>query len=237
MAVKTKRQESPPSNADLIYWVLRDEIVTLKLPPGHRLSDKELSLRFDVSRTPVREALLRLVDEGMVMVRPNSGTHVARINPSALRNAQFLRRAVECTALAEIRFPLPVGAVDELHRLIAAQVAEATAVDVAAFFRLDEEFHRRLLSLSGNDDAWPVVDRAKAQLNRVRYLAILDRSRMERVVSQHTNVADALKAEDSALASQILRNHLVDSFKTIERTVKVYGNYFSEDSSKSQRKR
>lgn len=228
MSVKTEllRETRSKSNSNLIYWRLRDEIVTLILPPGHQLSDKELSQRFGVSRTPVREALLRLVEEGMVIVRPNSGTYVARINPSALKNAQFLRRAIECTALAEVRTPVPTGAMNDLRRLVTAQTVEAQNAEASVFYRLDEQFHRRLLQLSGNDDAWPVVDRAKAQLNRVRYLAILDRSRMARVLAQHEAIVNALNAGDASLAQRMLDQHLSDSFRTIESTIKLYNNYF-----------
>src|SRR5690242_14743649 len=83
--------ERRDSIASRVYRGLRRDIVELKLPPRQRLSEKELSLQLGVSRSPIREALLKLADEGLVWIRPQSGTAVAPISVREIHDGQFVR--------------------------------------------------------------------------------------------------------------------------------------------------
>ena len=78
-----------------IYRVLRQDVVTLRLKPGMRLSENELAARFGTSRAPVREALIRLADEGLIDVRPQRGSFVSRISLAAMEQARLVREALE----------------------------------------------------------------------------------------------------------------------------------------------
>jgi DNA-binding transcriptional regulator YhcF (GntR family) len=84
-----------------VYAALRDAIIRAELEPGRRLSENELAARFGVSRTPIREALVRLRDERLVAIVPQYGTFVSQISPQAVSDAQFLREALECAAIRE----------------------------------------------------------------------------------------------------------------------------------------
>src|ERR671936_1621606 len=82
-----------------VYAALRDAIVRAELEPGRRLSENELASWLGVSRTPIREALVRLRDERLVEIVPQLGTFVSRISPQAVADAQFVREALECAAV------------------------------------------------------------------------------------------------------------------------------------------
>ena len=91
----------PATAASRIFVALRDRIATLELPPGASLSEKECAIAFGVSRTPVREALLRLAEDQLVDIYPQSGTYVSRISAGAARDAMAIRGALERFAVRE----------------------------------------------------------------------------------------------------------------------------------------
>src|SRR3712207_6293623 len=91
-----------PSNRSAVYTELRRRVVSLDLPPGAALSENELAAALGVSRTPVRESLILLAEEGLVQVFPQVGSFVSRVDPDRVADAQFLREAVELAALEDV---------------------------------------------------------------------------------------------------------------------------------------
>ena len=111
-----------PPDVETIYQTLRTDIIRMRLRPGERLSEKELGLRFGTSRTPVREAIVRLVDDGLIEVRPQRGTYVARISLQAVQRARFVRSALELAIIREAaEHGVPEAALEEARRAIAGQ--------------------------------------------------------------------------------------------------------------------
>nr|WP_163501975.1 GntR family transcriptional regulator [Halomonas socia] len=216
-----------------IYRKLREEIVTLKRPPGSSLSDKELSARFQVSRTPVREALMKLAEEEMVSIIPYSGTFVTKVHAETLRNSQFVRVALECTSIEDAPTNMTASGLSTLRTIIRKQEAEIGKADRSSFYQLDEAFHQQLFEMAGHGDAWPIVNRVKAQLDRARYLAITHESRLYEVVAEHRRIADALEKRDSTASREALLAHLTAAFESIERAITAYRSYFAhpEDNS------
>lgn len=225
---KLTAPERPLAISETVYRTLREQIVTLVRPPGSQLSDKGICIEFGVSRTPVREAILKLAEEELVVVRPKSGTSVAKIRPSMLENAQFLRQAIECAGIADLG-RVRLSDRRELRSILSQQEHEVDASEPSHFYALDDRFHRHLLSISGHAEAWAAVHRAKAQLDRVRYLAVSSRERKLRVLEQHRLIADAVEAESPEQAGEALERHLSDSFRTVERAVAAFNDYFESD--------
>src|SRR3954464_1739569 len=90
------------TNRRVVYEALRRRVLTLELPPGAALSENELAAALGVSRTPVRESLILLAEEGLVQVFPQVGSFVSRVDPVKVADAQFLREAVELAALDDL---------------------------------------------------------------------------------------------------------------------------------------
>src|SRR6266567_5599154 len=109
------------SNRERVYAELRRRIVTLDLPPGGSLSENELAAQLSVSRTPVRESLILLAEEGLVQIFPKIGSFVARVDPERVADAQFLREAVELAALEDLSDDFDAAVVRDLEANIAAQ--------------------------------------------------------------------------------------------------------------------
>ena len=160
---------------DHVYDRLRESIVTAELAPGRQLSENELAGRLGVSRTPVREALVRLRDDRLVDIVPQLGTFVARISDRALADAQFVREALECAAIRLAAVRATPADVLALRAILSRQEAARDAHDFERFSALDDELHRALCELSGHDVAWRSAGRANGHLDRVRRLSLPSR--------------------------------------------------------------
>lgn len=196
------------SSREAVYAELRRRIITLQSPPGSGISENELAADLGVSRTPVREALIKLSDDGLVQVFPQVGTFVALVDVARVRDAQFLREAVEVASLGTLA---PEQVLD--HDVVASLQANlatqrANLGDDDAFFALDEEFHRGLMRLAGHEGSWAAVASAKSHLDRARRLGMAHLHPNAEMAGQHEAVLAAVVAGDLPGAIDVLRDHL-----------------------------
>jgi DNA-binding GntR family transcriptional regulator len=208
-----------------VYATLRHAIVAASLEPGRQLSENELAAWLGVSRTPVREALQRLSEEGLVAVVPQLGTFVTRIGASGVGDAQFVREALECAA---IRVAAVRADTDDVARLEAI-VRRQEGADFDAFYALDDELHRALCDLSGHGIAWELSQRAQGQLNRVRHLSLPMPSYLSEMIAEHRAVVAAVAAHDPDGAEQALRHHLRMVLSSLPTSRSQHPDYFEED--------
>ncbi|MFE6451517.1 GntR family transcriptional regulator [Nocardiopsis dassonvillei] len=228
MADQTRSGGPLLSARDRTLDTIRRAIITLELKPGTPLSENELAAELAVSRTPVRESLILLREEGLVEVYPQVGTFVSLVDPERVRQAQFIREAVECTSLAQARPPFSADHVGDLRVLLGAQREADGGADHDRFFELDEDFHRSLLALAGNESAWRTVNAAKAHLDRARRLSLIDTRPIGELVDQHTLVVDAIEAGDTGTAVEALRSHLRAVFEDVGRIRAASPEFFSD---------
>lgn len=194
---------------------LRRDIIALHLPPGAALSENELAAELGVSRTPVRESLILLQDEGLVQVFPQVGTFVSLVDPERVAEAQFIREAIECSSLQSVALPVSQADAEVLTENLRRQSLVAERDDAEAFFELDEDFHRTLLRIAGHQSAWRTVTSQKAHLDRARRLSLGNLRPMTALVEQHRGVAGALVAGDRESAVAGLRAHLREIFDDV----------------------
>jgi DNA-binding GntR family transcriptional regulator len=211
-------QASSRSNRSVVYETLRRKVLTLELPPGASLSENELAASLGVSRTPVRESLILLGEEGLVRVFPKVGS---------FRDAQFLREAVELAAFDDIPETLDPELVAELRANLEQQ--REPGLDLETFFALDEAFHHGLLRLSGHGRAWSTVVAAKGHLDRARRLGLHETNDVGRFVDEHHAILDAVVAGDISSARDSLRAHLRAVFDDIEKTRRRSPELFAAD--------
>ncbi|WP_153142919.1 GntR family transcriptional regulator [Nesterenkonia halophila] len=197
-----------------VYRGIRAQIIGLDLPPGGAISENELARTLGVSRTPIREAVLLLTEEGLVEVFPKVGTFVSRVDPSRVAEAQFLREAVELASLRTLEPPYDEKALQMLRQNLEEQAR--ISEDVRAFFALDEEFHRGLMALAGHDSSWSTVAGAKGHLDRARMLGIQEVPRVDTFVDDHRAIFRAAVDGDLAEAERLLASHLRVVFDDVE---------------------
>ncbi|TLS40467.1 GntR family transcriptional regulator [Streptomyces montanus] len=215
MARSNRQPSRERTSRTTVYETLRQKVLTLELPPGAALSENELAASLGVSRTPVRESLILLSQEGLVQVFPQVGSFVSRVDPAKVADAQFIREAVELAALED----LPAGLAPELVQELRANLEEQRRPDLGLeeFFALDEAFHQGLLRLSGHGNAWATVVAAKGHLDRARRLGLYENASPARFAAQHSEIFDAVLGGNAALARTAMRTHLRAVFDDVER--------------------
>jgi len=188
-----------------IYDALREAIVRVAVLPGQAISETELATSFGVSRTPVREALIRLADEGLIDIYPQAGTFVSRIDLAAVREAQFVRETLE-TAVA-IRAASSATASTVFESILERQAEAIRAGDFAEFFASDEELHRKVFELAGHGATWRLVQAAKSHLDRVRQLEQPAEATLLEMLRKHRAIAAAIVAGDDTAVAAVVHEH------------------------------
>jgi DNA-binding GntR family transcriptional regulator len=230
MRIRHSQRLSGGSASRQVFAALREAIVAGELLPGQRISENELSVRFAVSRTPIREALTRLRDERFIQVVPQLGTFVTRISAAAVEDAQFVREALECAAvrIAAVRAePADIAALEGLVRRQQEVVAHA---DFERFAVLDDEFHAAICELSGHGFTWEVAQRAKGHLSRVRRLSLPQPNYLHEMVAEHHVVLDALRQSAPDEAEAALRHHLRMVLSAVPAIRAQHPEYFEDES-------
>lgn len=220
-APRSAARGAAKSAARHVFNELKSAIVTMALTPGQALSENEIASRMGVSRQPVREAFIKLSEAGLVRVRPQRGTFVVKISTKQVTDARFVRVAVEVAVARRACDVMPPKAIAELRENLAQQKIVAAKGEPGSFLALDEAFHRGLALGAGCDYAWVVVEKVKAQMDRVRYLSTPDATPYGRLVEQHDAILDAIEAHDMARAEAAMRAHLSEiltSLPLLERT-------------------
>jgi DNA-binding GntR family transcriptional regulator len=194
--------------AHRVYRDLRDDIVSMRRQPGQPIVEKDIALKRGVSRTPVREALLRLADEALVDIFPQSGTFVARIPASALPEAILMRTALEQTTARLAAERADAGQLARLDGLIDRQRRLAARGDRDRFHAADEAFHAAIAAAAGHPGIWRFIEQVKIQVDRYRRLTLPVPGRMGRVLDEHKQVLAAIAAHDPDGAAAAMAAHL-----------------------------
>lgn len=214
------------SAAKIIYRELQDDIVSLRRKPREIINEKELAAHFGVSRTPVHEAVLRLADEGLVDVFPQSGTFVSRIPIRALYEAILIRKALEETTvrLASHRAePVHIAALEQnLHETEAARVDG----DWERFHLADTAFHHQISQIAGFDGIWTAIQQVKAHIDRYRRLTLPQQGRLERVIVEHGAILDGVRRGDVPAAVGAMASHLGQMLQEIHDAGSLNPDYF-----------
>jgi len=195
------------SVTDQVHAVLRKAIVDVRLAPNERISENSICKQFSVSRTPVRAAIQRLAEEGLVDVSPQRGSYVAPLRLDGLRDSHFVRRSLELALLRETALLWTPEMGVAIRGVIADQERMVAAQDPDGFFLEDERFHQMLVGYSGRRGVWSAIQTAKTPLMRFhRYWA--HKNRLVDVLDEHRAVIDALDRGDAAGAEDALAQHL-----------------------------
>lgn len=208
-----------------VVGALRDEIVTMALKPGDVISESDIAGRYGVSRQPVREAFIRLAQQGLLLIRPKRATVVKKISPEGVRQSRFIRESIEVEIIRRVAGKSGPDVADVLAELIAEQERASAADDTRGFHTLDELFHRTLARLAGVEYAWQLIDDHKMQLDRVRYLT-LGVSSSQRAISEHKLIAAAVGKGDVDGAEAAMRAHLARAEVLLSQTIADFPDYF-----------
>jgi len=190
-----------------IQDAVRDAIVRLEMRPGETIDKNALCERLNVSRFPVSEALGRLAEEGFVVVLPQRGTMVSRIDVADCRQAMFIRRALECEAVRYIASRISDSLIEKFRDNLAGQRRALNNDDLEGFHALDLDFHALLLKTLGYERVISAVEAARANLDRMR-LFLCTPERQSETYAEHEKIFAALAARQPEAAAVAMSNHL-----------------------------
>jgi DNA-binding GntR family transcriptional regulator len=195
--------------ADRLREAIEEEITTGQLVPGSRLDEVELAKRFNVSRTPVREALNLLLGEGLIDIRPRRGAVVARMSPQRLIEMFEVMAELEamCAQLAARRMSESEFA--EVEAAHAACQGAVAAQDPDRYFYANERFHYAIYAASHNTFLAEQAASLQRKLRPYRRLQLRVRNRIQRSYQEHQAIIDALREGDAELAVQSVRKHVI----------------------------
>ncbi len=211
---------------DQIYEALRRAIITLKLPPRAAISENRICRQVGVSRTPVREAIIRLVEDELIEVFPQQGSFVAPIKIGKIRESHFVRKCLELGVLKAAMAAWTPAASARMRELLRQQAETVDTNDVERFHALDEEFHRQFSEIAGLTGVWNTILGAKARVDRVHRLAVIE-GRIPAVVREHSEVIDAIDAGDGEHALAAMDLHLDMVMTLLDLLIERNSNYFA----------
>jgi GntR family transcriptional regulator, rspAB operon transcriptional repressor len=214
--------------ASRIYADLRGELVSLARRPGEAISESEIALSYGVSRTPVREAILKLADEGLVEIFPQSGINVSHISIAALPEAIVVRKALEETTArvaAERATPSQILA---LRSTVERQREADAAGDREVFHQADESFHATIAEVAGYPGIWKLIQQVKVNVDRFRRLTLPQAGRMTLVIDEHQRILSAIEAHDVDGAALTMGRHIERLLGDIAAIKDINPEFFDE---------
>ena len=208
-----------------IHEILRDRILSVELTPGTVLSRASLQLEFGVSQTPVRDALMRLQEEGMIEVYPQYATVVSRIDLAHAAQAQFLRLSLELEAVTRLTIDSAAETAAVLSDILERQIAVATPTTYDVFDGLDRDFHRTIYERTGILQLWHTMRRQSIHLDRLRRLNLPMPGKIEAVLNDHRRIVDSIGSGDPEAARAALRTHLSGTLSIIDVIRQKFPDY------------
>ncbi|MEV0408855.1 GntR family transcriptional regulator [Actinoallomurus sp. NPDC050550] len=221
------RPRTRTRTSDRVHDELAAAIRDLRLPPGASMSENELAERLKVSRTPLREAIARLADDGLVTVVPQVGTRVALIRLHDVEEARFVRESLELAAF-ESACERSERDVTVLRELLEEQERSHRRNDLDAFFAADEALHAQIFALAGYPGAWQAVQRMKLQLDRLRRLSLPEAATVRGLIDEHRAIVDAFEAGDITTGRELISRHARRALEKAPGLRAKHPGYFTE---------
>jgi DNA-binding GntR family transcriptional regulator len=193
------------------YERIREAIVTTAMKPGTEISETEIAATIGISRTPVREAFIRLAEEGLLDILPQSGTRVSRLKVSRVRESVLVRGIIEGEVIRRAAAPPSPRRVLELEDCIRRQRLSILALDFALMHRHDMEFHQRLMAAYGCPHAWAACEAVAADIARIQFLIGMDVRHVQDVIREHEAILSAVRTGDQPAAAAAVERHIANA--------------------------
>jgi len=211
--------------APQVFEQLRELIISLNLAPGTVLNRLTLQQEFGLSSTPIRDALLRLQDDGLVEIFPQHATVVSPIDLTLAHQAHFLRRSIELEIVRDLALAPDPRLLARLQGFLAQQQALMEAQDFEAFTAADQAFHHYLYEAAKMQDLWALVRSRSGHIDRLRRLHLLTPGKAQSIVQSHRLIVQAIGDGKPDEAQQYLRDHLSGTLSHVDEIKAKYPNY------------
>ena len=211
--------------APQVFEQLRARIVSMELAPGTVLVRSELAEAFGLSQTPIRDALIKLGEEGLVQIFAQHATVVSRIDLAAATQAHLLRQSLELEIVERLACGEADAALEaRLTDALARQEATGTLTDAdcVEFIEADQAFHQAMYVALGREALWALVRRQSGHIDRLRRLHLPEAGNIASVLAQHEQIAATIARREPSAARTAVREHLNDLLGRIDEIRRLY---------------
>ncbi|WP_380055528.1 GntR family transcriptional regulator [Falsihalocynthiibacter sp. SS001] len=219
------------TSVDDVFDDLHEQILSLKLRPGDRISEADIAAKFGVSRQPVRDAFSRLANLDLLLIRPQRATEVRRFSMRQIEKARFVRSAIEQEVLRRAAVLCDSEGEARLNKVLSEQEKAVAEQDHERFGPLDYQFHKILCGIANADYAFDVILEEKSKVDRLCMLGLEKEQRLPELLDDHRAIAQAVVSHDPEAAVAACLKHLSRLDVTIERITLTNANYFESPDS------
>lgn len=217
----------------LVYEELKRNIMSMKLEPGQTMSTQEIATKLNVSRTPVREAFLRLQSEGLVEMIPQRETMVSKISLKRVEQEKFIRECLEMGVIRKFMDKSGCEVEENMAELIQLQKKCGEEKDFVGFLEADDQFHKVLFDVTGQEMAWKTIASRNGHYNRLRILYVQRDTAMQESIEQHHKIATLLESGSREEAARALSSHVRRLDIDEAGLIAQYPDYFESEGERS----
>lgn len=218
----------PRTTTDVVFDRLYEQILTLELLPGTRISEAEVASRLGVSRQPVRDAFNRLGNLELLVIRPQRATEVRGFSMERIANARFVRLAIELEVITRACAIWTPEFSAILEADIEGQRQAIAARDMNRFHACDYDFHRHICECAGLPHAFETIERCKRLVERLCSLSFDRKYEAKSVTADHEKIAQALADRSVERARAVITSHLARLDETIRELRITHAKYFED---------
>ncbi|RAK07177.1 DNA-binding GntR family transcriptional regulator [Halanaerobium saccharolyticum] len=211
---------------DYVYNVLKENIMNLSLKPGTALRKKEIAKEFGVSRTPIREAFVKLKEEGLIDVYPQRGTFVSYIDLDKVQEAKFMREALETKIVKLACEVFPEEKLFDMEANLRVQEMSLKQNNYIKLFDYDNEFHKMLFEGCNKGNIWNAIEQLSTHLNRMRMLSLSADFNRSDVIEDHQRIINAIEDRNPVEAEKVMDSHISRIKFDQEKLKRDYPDYF-----------
>lgn len=222
---------------EMVYQVLKKEILDLELKPGQLIKENEICERFSVSRTPVRDALRLLQEQGFVITVPYRGIYVTLLSLSNIKQMIYMRVAVESMVMRDFSLVATPYQMEDIYYRLRKQKALIQTPDFKPeqFYRLDAKMHSLWFDAMKKEKVWKFLQEQQLHYTRFRMLDFVTETDFTRIIQEHENIVQLMEKKDIAGMETALKDHLYFSMKRMRHQIDVeYRDYFEEEDSEGK---
>ncbi|MCJ7841326.1 GntR family transcriptional regulator [Lederbergia sp. NSJ-179] len=196
------------STRDYVYETIKKQIINGELEPETKISENEIATKLNVSRTPVREAFLKLAEEGLLGIYPQSGTFVAKIDLELVEEGRFIRENIEKAIVREACGTFDQDQLIELEKNLVMQELCLEKGSTSSLFELDEAFHQLLFEGCNKIYSLKIIREMNSHFDRVRMLSLASNHNWDVILSQHKAIFQYISENEPDLAEEVMAQHL-----------------------------
>lgn len=230
--IDIREQSLYENNRIYVYRILKDNILKLKLEPGEKISEVKIKNIFKVSRSPIREAIVRLTDESLIDVFPQKGTYVSLLDQKIIENSLFMRLAIEKEIMKTVcsKGFNTNELINNLENIFSEQEKisnnDMKQEEIKLFFNLNEQFHRIIYKYVDKEIIFEKTRTFDNHYSRFHLLESLAKTNVDFAIEQHRKTINAIKNKNYKMICKVEEN-LLDNYRVKLKTVyNLYPNYF-----------